>query len=154
MIVRTYFASLFSVGGQTIYTNTLLDCHFCIQIIAHHFLPSKVPLPPYSCHSMNKCTLIIPYLIPLEVFHQPQIIILSVMYFGLFPWEPMLYNILPLFLYLGRKWVPWVQWDLRGHYGEAMNNHESWWCDLGFCWWAMVVDEEPWALMKSHRFWW
>ncbi len=47
-------------------------------------LPAGQGLTPYSHHTRNKCTLIIPYLMPLEVFYQTQIIILSCMYFGCF----------------------------------------------------------------------
>ncbi len=32
----------FSVEGKIYYVNTLLKCHFCIQMITHHFLLSKV----------------------------------------------------------------------------------------------------------------
>ncbi len=45
------------------YVNTLLHCHFCIQILTHHFLLCKV-----SHHTINKCRLIIPYLISLPSF--------------------------------------------------------------------------------------
>ncbi len=110
--------------------NTLLLCHFCIQIITDHFLLSKV-----SPHTRNKCTLIIPYLMPLEVFYLTQIIILPCMYFWLFPWQPTLCSILPLFLYLGgfyRKWISLVWWDLINI------------CDGWHLWWlltfVMVID--------------
>ncbi len=42
------------------YMNRLLHCHFCIQII------TEQGLTPHSHHTRNKCTLIIPYLMPLE----------------------------------------------------------------------------------------
>ncbi len=71
----------FLVGGQNMYVNTLLHCHFCIQMITHPSLPAEQGLMP---HTKNKCTLIITYLMPLEVFYQTQIIILSCMYFGCF----------------------------------------------------------------------
>ncbi len=63
-------------------------------------LPADQSLTPHSHHTPNKCWLIIPYLIPVEVFYQPQIIILSCMYFWLFPWQPTLCSIFPLFQYL------------------------------------------------------
>ncbi len=44
---------LFLVGGQNMYVNTLLHCHFCIQIITHHFLLSKVSLPIHAILSIN-----------------------------------------------------------------------------------------------------
>ncbi len=58
-------------------------------------------LTPHSHHTRNKCTLIIPYLMPLELFYQTQIMILPCMYFCFFPWQRTFCNILPLFLYLG-----------------------------------------------------
>ncbi len=64
-------------------------------------LPAEQGLTPHSHHTMNKCTLIIPYVMPLEVFYQTQIIILPCIYVWLFPWQPTLCSILPLFLYLG-----------------------------------------------------
>ncbi len=65
-------------------------------------LPAEQGLTPHSHHTRNKCTFIIPYLMPLEVLkYQTQIIILPCMYFWLFPWQPTLCSILPLFLYLG-----------------------------------------------------
>ncbi len=63
-------------------------------------LPADQGLTPHSHHTQNKCTLIIPYLMPLEVFYQTQIIILPCMYFWLFAWQLTLCSILPLFLYL------------------------------------------------------
>ncbi len=68
-------------------------------------LPAEQSLMPHSHHSRNKCTLIIPFLMPLEVFYQTQFIILSCMYFWLFPWQPTLcaaschyfYTSIPLF---------------------------------------------------------
>ncbi len=47
-------------------------------------LPAEQGLTPHSHHTRNKCTLIIPYPMPLEVFYQTQIIILPCMYFGCF----------------------------------------------------------------------
>ncbi len=82
------------------YMNTLLYCHFG-HTNRNRSLPAEQGLTPHSHHTRNKCTPIIPYLTPLEVFYQTQIIILPYMYFGLFPWQPTLYSILPLFLYLG-----------------------------------------------------
>ncbi len=64
-------------------------------------LPAYQGLTLLSHHTRNKCTLIIPYLMPLELFYQTQIIILPCMYFWLFPWQPTLCSILLLFLYLG-----------------------------------------------------
>ncbi len=49
-------------------------------------LPADQGLTPHSHHTRNNCTLIIPYLMPLEVFYQTQIIVLPSMYFWLFPW--------------------------------------------------------------------
>ncbi len=92
-----YIACYFLVGGPNMYVNTLLHCHFCIQIITDHFMLSKIA--PLSYHTKNKCTLIIPYRMSLEVFYQTQIIILPCMSFWLFPWQPMLCSILLLFLY-------------------------------------------------------
>ncbi len=66
--------------------------HFCIQMITHHFMLSKVSRSIHTIPGINA-----PYLIPLEVFYQTQIIILSCMYFWLFPWLPMLCRKLPLF---------------------------------------------------------
>ncbi len=82
-------------------------------------LRAEQGLTPHSHHTRNKCTLIILYLMPLEVFYQTQIIILSCMYFLLFPWQPTLCSILPLFLYLGgfyRKWISLVQWEHMSSY--------------------------------------
>ncbi len=62
--------------------------------------PAEQGLALHS-HTMNKCRFIIPNLIPLEVFYQSQNIILSCMHLWLFPWQPTLCRILPLFLYLG-----------------------------------------------------
>ncbi len=64
-------------------------------------LPAKQGLTSHSHHIRCKYTLIIPYLMPLEVFYQTHIIILPCMYFWLFPWQPTLCSILLLFLYLG-----------------------------------------------------
>ncbi len=47
-------------------------------------LPAEQGLTSHSHHTRNKCTLINPYLMPLEVFYQTQIIILPCMYFGCF----------------------------------------------------------------------
>ncbi len=43
----------FLVGGQNMYVNTLLHCHFCIQIITHHFLLSKVSRPIHTKPGIN-----------------------------------------------------------------------------------------------------
>ncbi len=47
-------------------------------------LPAGQGLTPHSHHTRNKCTLIILYLMPLEVFYQTQIIILPCTYFCCF----------------------------------------------------------------------
>ncbi len=39
---------LYLMGGHNMYMNTLLHCHFCIQIITHHFLLSKVSRPIHT----------------------------------------------------------------------------------------------------------
>ncbi len=35
------------------YVSTLLHCHFCIQIITHHFLLSKVSRPIHTIPGIN-----------------------------------------------------------------------------------------------------
>ncbi len=47
------FCFFFLVGGQNIYMTTLLHCHFCIQMITHHFLPSKVSRPIHTIPAIN-----------------------------------------------------------------------------------------------------
>ncbi len=92
---------------------TLLHCHFCIQIITNHFLLSKVSHPIHTIPGMNKCTLIIPYLMPLEVFYQTQIIILPCMYFGCFHGNQRCVASYHYFYTWGfyRKWISLVRWD-------------------------------------------
>ncbi len=63
IILSTYFACFFLVRGQHMYMNTLLHCHFCIQIITDHFLLSKVSRPIHTIPGMN-AYLLYPILCP------------------------------------------------------------------------------------------
>ncbi len=53
----------FLVGGQNMYMNTLLHCHFCIQIITDQFLLSKVSHPIHTISRIN-AHLLYPILCP------------------------------------------------------------------------------------------
>ncbi len=79
------------------YMNTLLQCHFCIQIIINDLLLSKVSGPIHTIPGINT-HLLYPILCPWKYSIR---LILPCMYFWLFPWQPTLYSILTLFLYLG-----------------------------------------------------
>ncbi len=71
-------------------------------------LPAYQGLTPLSHHTRNKCTLIrsIPYhtmpiLYPWKYSIRHKLLYCPVCIFSLFPWQPTLCSILPLFLYLG-----------------------------------------------------
>ncbi len=94
------FCMLF-FSGRAKYVCEHTSALLCLYTNHNRSLSAKQGLTPHSHHTWNKCTLIIPFLMPLDVFYQTQIIILPCMYFWLFPWQPILRSILPLFLYLG-----------------------------------------------------
>ncbi len=82
------------------YINTLLHCHFCIQIITDHFLLSKVSCPIHTIPGIN-AHLLYPILCPWKYSIRHKLLYCPRMYLWLFPWQPTLCSILPLFLYLG-----------------------------------------------------
>ncbi len=47
------FCMFFLVGGQNMYMNTLLHCHYCIQIITNHLQLSKVTRPIHTIPGIN-----------------------------------------------------------------------------------------------------
>ncbi len=91
---------VFLVGGQNMYMNTLLHCHFCIQIITDHFLLIKVSQPIHTIPGIN-AHLLYPILCPWKYSIRHKLLYCPVCIFWLFPWQPALCGILPLFLYLG-----------------------------------------------------
>ncbi len=100
MILSTYCACYFLVGVQNMYMNTLLLCHFCIQIINDPFLLSKVSHPIHTIPEIN-AHLLYPILCPWKYSIRDKLLYCPVCIFWLFPWQPTLCSILPLFLYLG-----------------------------------------------------
>ncbi len=81
------------------YVNTLLHCHFCIQIITNNFLQSKVshPIPGINAHLLYPIVCPWKYSIRHTLLYCP----VCIVYCWLFPWQPTLCSILPLFLYWG-----------------------------------------------------
>ncbi len=65
------------------YMNTLLHCHFCIQIITDHFLLSKVSLPIHTIPGIN-AHLLYPILYPWKYSIRHKLLYCPVCIFGCF----------------------------------------------------------------------
>ncbi len=77
------FCMFFLVGGQNMYINTLLLCHFCIQIITDHSLQSKVSHPIHTIPAIN-AHLLYPILCPWKYSIRHKLLYCPVCIFGCF----------------------------------------------------------------------
>ncbi len=73
----------FLVGGQNMYMNTLLHCHFCIQIITDHFLLIKVSHTIHTIPGIN-AHLLYPILCLWKYSMRHKLLYCPVCFFGCF----------------------------------------------------------------------